>query len=77
MNVIGAQPDLTGDLHRNLHSEQGGRPGEHCGRSRNPVIRVADIAWLEPRVRAAYRDAGLAIKVIAVGPRPEMREQAA
>src|SRR6186713_3184393 len=33
--------------HNELHSEQGGRAGEHCGRSRNPVIRVADIAWLE------------------------------
>ncbi|MFI5507183.1 VOC family protein [Mycobacterium sp. NPDC051804] len=33
--------------HSELHSEQGGRDGEHCGRSRNPVIKVADIAWLE------------------------------
>lgn len=39
-----------GDLaeaHKDLHSEQGGRPGEHPGRSANPVIKVADIAWLE------------------------------
>jgi Glyoxalase/Bleomycin resistance protein/Dioxygenase superfamily len=35
------------DLHRDLHSEQGALPGEHPGRSRNPVIKVADIAWLE------------------------------
>ncbi|WP_436405234.1 VOC family protein [Mycobacterium asiaticum] len=35
------------DAHRDLHSEQGARPGEHTGRSRNPVIKVADIAWLE------------------------------
>jgi hypothetical protein len=59
MNVIGAQPDVgsgllkgllkgpLNDLHKNLHSEQGGRPGEHSGRSRNPVVKVADIAWLE------------------------------
>jgi hypothetical protein len=33
--------------HRGLHSEQGALPGEHPGRCRNPVIRVADIAWLE------------------------------
>jgi hypothetical protein len=36
-----------GDLHKDLHSEQGALPGEHPGRSRNPVITVADIAWLE------------------------------
>lgn len=33
--------------HRDLHSEQGALPGEHPGRARNPVIKVADIAWLE------------------------------
>lgn len=33
--------------HRDLHSEQGGRPGEHPGRARNPVITVHDVAWLE------------------------------
>jgi catechol 2,3-dioxygenase-like lactoylglutathione lyase family enzyme len=33
--------------HRNLHSERGALPGEHPGRCRNPVIKVADIAWLE------------------------------
>ena len=33
--------------HNELHSEQGGKPGEHPGRPRNPVIKVADIAWLE------------------------------
>jgi catechol 2,3-dioxygenase-like lactoylglutathione lyase family enzyme len=33
--------------HNDLHSEQGARKGEHSGRSRNPVIKVADIAWLE------------------------------
>ncbi|WP_099225250.1 VOC family protein [Mycobacterium persicum] len=40
---------MTYDLaaHNNLHSEQGARAGEHPGRSRNPVIKVHDIAWLE------------------------------
>ncbi|OBF36784.1 2,3-dihydroxybiphenyl 1,2-dioxygenase [Mycobacterium sp. ACS1612] len=33
--------------HSELHSEHGARKGEHIGRSRNPVIKVADIAWLE------------------------------
>ena len=37
----------TTDAHRNLHSEQGPRKGEHVGRSRNPVIKVHDLAWLE------------------------------
>jgi len=36
-----------GDAHKDLHTEQGSLPGEHPGRSRNPVIKVADIAWLE------------------------------
>jgi catechol 2,3-dioxygenase-like lactoylglutathione lyase family enzyme len=34
-------------IHSDLHSEQGARASEHPGRSRNPVIKVADIAWLE------------------------------
>ncbi|NUU24002.1 MAG: 2,3-dihydroxybiphenyl 1,2-dioxygenase, partial [Streptomycetaceae bacterium] len=33
--------------HQDLHSEQGARRGEHPGRSRNPVVKVADLAWLE------------------------------
>jgi catechol 2,3-dioxygenase-like lactoylglutathione lyase family enzyme len=37
----------VGAAHRDLHSEQGTRKGEHRGRSRNPVIKVHDIAWLE------------------------------
>jgi Glyoxalase/Bleomycin resistance protein/Dioxygenase superfamily len=36
----------TVGTHTDLHSEQGARGGEHIGRSRNPVIKVADIAWL-------------------------------
>ena len=35
------------DPHRSLHSEAGGLPGEHPGRSRDPVIKVAALAWLE------------------------------
>ncbi|RDH74803.1 2,3-dihydroxybiphenyl 1,2-dioxygenase [Mycolicibacterium moriokaense] len=37
----------TVGAHNQLHSEHGALPGEHRGRSRNPVIKVADIAWLE------------------------------
>ena len=33
--------------HNDLHSEQGAVKGEHPGRCRNPVIKVADLAWLE------------------------------
>ncbi len=35
------------NIHKDMHSEQGARSGEHPGRARNPVIKVADIAWLE------------------------------
>lgn len=35
------------DGYKDLHSEQGGLRGEHPGRAANPLIRVADIAWLE------------------------------
>ncbi len=35
------------DAHKDLHSEQGALPGEHPGRSGNPVIKVRDLAWLE------------------------------
>ncbi|MGX9790874.1 VOC family protein [Mycobacterium sp. MMS18-G62] len=35
------------DSHKGLHSEQGGHRNEHPGRARNPLIKVADIAWLE------------------------------
>ncbi|TLS44410.1 2,3-dihydroxybiphenyl 1,2-dioxygenase [Streptomyces montanus] len=33
--------------HQDLHSGQGALRGEHPGRARNPVIKVADLAWLE------------------------------
>ena len=32
---------------RSLHSEAGGLAAEHPGQSRNPVIKVAALAWLE------------------------------
>jgi hypothetical protein len=38
--------ELVG-AHNDLHSEHGARKGEHLGRSTSPVIKVADIAWLE------------------------------
>ena len=38
---------VTTPAHHDLHSEQGARPGEHPGRARDPVIKVADLAWLE------------------------------
>lgn len=37
----------AGTAHQNLHSERGALRGEHQGRARNPVIKVADLAWLE------------------------------
>jgi catechol 2,3-dioxygenase-like lactoylglutathione lyase family enzyme len=37
----------TVGAHRDLHGEQGARRGEHCGRAKNPLIKVHDIAWLE------------------------------
>ncbi|GGW09196.1 putative 2,3-dihydroxybiphenyl-1,2-dioxygenase or glyoxalase/bleomycin resistance protein [Streptomyces capoamus] len=33
--------------HQDLHSEPGALRGEHPGRSRNPAVKVADLAWLE------------------------------
>jgi catechol 2,3-dioxygenase-like lactoylglutathione lyase family enzyme len=38
---------LGEDPHRSLHSQTGARPGEHPGRSRNPLVKVAGLAWLE------------------------------
>src|SRR6201997_5738277 len=38
---------LTKNTHSDLHSERGAVRGEHPGRSRNPVLKVVDIAWLE------------------------------
>ncbi|KOG59758.1 VOC family protein [Streptomyces flaveolus] len=53
--------------HQDLHSELGGLRGEHPGRSRNPVVKVADLAWLEfekpdlDRAEVFARDFGFAI----------------
>jgi Glyoxalase/Bleomycin resistance protein/Dioxygenase superfamily len=38
---------MSASTHTDLHSELGAQRGEHPGRSRNPVIKAADIAWLE------------------------------
>lgn len=40
-------PAPTADAHQGLHSEQGALRGEHPGRAAQPVIKVADLAWLE------------------------------
>jgi catechol 2,3-dioxygenase-like lactoylglutathione lyase family enzyme len=45
--AVPAQPGTGQDPHRSLHSEAGGQPGEHPGRSKNPLIKVAGLAWLE------------------------------
>src|SRR5262252_987124 len=35
------------DPHRSLHSQAGALPGEHPGRSANPLVKVAGLSWLE------------------------------
>ncbi len=53
--------------HQDLHSEQGALRGEHSGRPRNPLIKVADLAWLEfekpdlDRAEVFARDFGFGI----------------
>ncbi|MCX4515335.1 VOC family protein [Streptomyces sp. NBC_01619] len=53
--------------HQDLHSEQGALREEHPGRSRNPVVKAADLAWLEfekpdlDRAEVFARDFGFAI----------------
>ena len=41
------RPEQVQDPHRSLHSETGALPGEHPGRSGNPLVKVAGLAWLE------------------------------
>jgi catechol 2,3-dioxygenase-like lactoylglutathione lyase family enzyme len=41
------RPNTGVNPERGVHSEAGARRGEHPGRSRNPVIKVVDLAWLE------------------------------
>ena len=46
------------DPHRTLHSQTGAMPGEHAGRSKDPLVKVAGLAWLEfekPDLDAAER----------------------
>jgi hypothetical protein len=45
--VLHLRKDPQSDPHNTLHSERGARHGENSGRSPNPVIKVADLAWLE------------------------------
>ncbi|MGX1668106.1 VOC family protein [Streptomyces sp. NPDC055400] len=45
--VQGALAPDVATAHQDLHSAAGALRGEHPGRSRNPVIKVADLAWLE------------------------------
>jgi len=59
---ISAQPPPGGgarqDPHSSLHSEAGALPGEHPGRSKDPLTKVAGLAWLEfekPDLEAAER----------------------
>lgn len=53
--------------HANLHSERGPLRGEHPGRSRDPVIKIRDLAWLEfektnlRRAESFARDFGFAV----------------
>ena len=43
-----SSPQESGqDPHRSLHSETGGLRGEHPGRSKDPLVKVAGLAWLE------------------------------
>lgn len=55
------------DVHAGLHSEQGRLRGEHIGRSLNPTIKVADLAWLTfekpdlDRAEVFARDFGFAV----------------
>jgi catechol 2,3-dioxygenase-like lactoylglutathione lyase family enzyme len=45
--VATSHPETGQDPHRSLHSEAGALPGEHPGRSRHPLIKVAGLSWLE------------------------------
>jgi catechol 2,3-dioxygenase-like lactoylglutathione lyase family enzyme len=42
-----ARPGQDQDPHRSLHSGAAAVRGEHPGRSRDPVVKVAGLAWLE------------------------------
>src|SRR5271166_306120 len=55
------------DPHRSLHSQTGARLGEHPGRSGNPLVKVAGLAWLEfekpdlDRAERFYTDFGFTV----------------
>ena len=55
------------DPHRSIHSETGARSGEHPGRSGNPLVKVAGLAWLEfekpdlDRAERFYADFGFTV----------------
>jgi catechol 2,3-dioxygenase-like lactoylglutathione lyase family enzyme len=55
------------DPHRSLHSETGALSGEHPGRSKNPLVKVAGLAWLEfekpdlDRAERFYTDFGFTV----------------
>ena len=46
MQVQG-RPEPVQDPHRSPHSETGALPGEHPGRSGNPLDKAAGLEWLE------------------------------
>ncbi|MFD5463918.1 VOC family protein [Kitasatospora sp. NPDC127059] len=62
-----ARPPGPATAHQDLHSEHGALRGEHPGRARQPVIKVADLAWLEfekpdlSRAEVFARDFGFAV----------------
>src|SRR6476661_2831808 len=63
----GGGPQPAQDPHRFIHSETGARPGEHPGRSGNPLVKVAGLAWLEfekpdlDRAERFYADFGFTV----------------
>ncbi|MER5714150.1 VOC family protein [Streptomyces sp. NPDC002132] len=62
-----SRPPGPTTAHQDLHSEHGPLRGEHPGRARQPVIKVADLAWLEfekpdlARAEVFARDFGFAV----------------
>ena len=64
---VQGDPEPVRDPHRSLHSETGARPGEHRGRSGNPLVKVSGLAWLEfekpdlDRAERFYADFGFIV----------------
>src|SRR3984957_9982169 len=64
---VQGNPEPVRDPHRSLHSETGARPGEHSGRSGNPLVKLAGLAWLEfekpdlDRAERFYADFGFTV----------------